>query len=159
MTTFDPQDTDLGEFVSKEGFAELTAELKALKEARLGIAQKLEFAKSLGDLSENAEYSEAKEEHMVNESRIAQLEDFLSRAKIIQKKVGDTVQLGSTVTVSDGSKEHAYTIVGTQEVDLASKRISHESPFGQAFLGKKKGERVIVRTPKGEVTYLIESIS
>ena len=153
------QDSDLGEFVSKEGFEELTAELKALKEARLAIAQKLEFAKSLGDLSENAEYSEAKEEHMVNESRIAQLEDFLSRAKIIQKKTGDQVQLGSTVTVSDGKVEHAYTIVGTQEVDVAAKRISHESPFGQAFLGRRKGEKVIVRTPKGEVAYTIQAIS
>lgn len=159
MNTIDPQDSDLGEFVSKEGFAELTQELKGLKEDRLRIAQKLEFAKSLGDLSENAEYSEAKEEHMVNESRIAQLEDFLSRAKIIQKKAGDLVQLGSTVTVSDGKMDHAYTIVGTQEVDIASRRISHESPFGQAFLGKKKGEKVIVRTPKGEVAYTIQSIS
>jgi len=159
MATIDPQDNDLGEFVSKEGFEELTAELKALKESRLAIAQKLEFAKSLGDLSENAEYSEAKEEHMVNESRIAQLEDFLSRAKLIPKRSGDAVQLGSTVTVSDGKSELAYTIVGTQEVDLASKRISHESPFGQAFLGKKKGDTVMVRTPKGEVSYIIESIS
>lgn len=156
MTSFDTQD----ELISQEGYNKLKAELDTVKKDRIEIAKKLEFAKSLGDLSENAEYAQAKEEHAVNESRIRYLEDYLSRAKIHTKSAKqDIVGLGSTIVVKGKDGEETYTVVGTHEVDITVGKISQESPFGKAFVGKKKGEQATVKAPNGELEYKIISIS
>ena len=150
------------EYVSAEGRAMLEKKLEELKsQKRLVIAERLEYAKSLGDLSENSEYQEAKEVQMVNEAEIAELEDFLSIAVTIKKPSGvSEISIGSAVIVSSSSLgRERYTIVGTQEANPASGRISNESPLARALLGKKRGEKVSVITPKGEIEYFIIDIA
>lgn len=152
------------EYISKEGYAKLKSELETLKtKERLHIAERLEYAKSLGDLSENAEFDAAKEEQMLNEMRISELEHLLRRATVVAKhSSSSTVGIGSTLSVHVGvsdSKE-IYTIVGSsEEADPLAGHISHESPLGRAFFGRKKGEHVIVATPRGDVKYVIVEIS
>lgn len=142
---------DTTPYISAEGRERLKEKLETLKKKRMDIAAGLEYAKSLGDLSENVEYQEKKDEQMENEAAIAELEDFLSRAILIQPsgKVG-VVEFGSTVMVSANSESHTYVIVGNEEADPLRGCISHESPLGKALLGKKMGAIVTVKTPKGE---------
>ncbi len=152
------------EYISKVGYEKLRAELAVLKtEERLRIAERLEYAKSLGDLSENAEFDAAKEEQMLNEMRISELENLLSRATVVAKSApSSTVGIGSTISVRVGASDAAetYTIVGSsEEADPLGGYISHESPLGRAFLGRKKGENVLVTTPRGETSYVIVEIS
>ena len=152
------------EYLSEEGFAKLKIELETLKtKERLKIAERLEYAKGLGDLSENAEFDAAKEDQMLNEMRIRELEDLLSRATIISKsntRVASSVELGSSIVISSGKgKEDKYTIVGTEEANPMVGLISHESPIGRAFLGRKKGDKVKVVTPRGETEYVIMEIA
>ncbi len=149
------------EYISAEGLENVKNELKVAKgQTRIEIANKLEYAKSLGDLSENAEYAQAKEEHEANEADIRRLEEFLSRAKILKKSdvASSHVQLGGTVSIRGEGGDEKYTIVGTQEVDIDAGKISQESPFGKALLGKKKGEVTTVRGPKGDQEYTIIDI-
>ena len=146
------------EYLSQEGIKRLEKELDELKNLRRQeIAERLEYAKSLGDLSENTEYESAKEEQLMNESRIAELDDILSRAVIIKKEHSVNVQLGSTVSVkregSEGTEK--YSIVGPEEADSLGGKISHESPLGRSLLGKKKGENIEVLTPNGKINYTI----
>ena len=155
--------TDI-EYVSKEGYEKLQNELTALKtKERLHIAERLEYAKSLGDLSENAEFDAAKEEQMLNEMRISELENILSRATVIEKNGSlSAVGIGSTISVRIGTSnvEETYTIVGSsEETNPIAGFISHESPLGRAFLGHKKGEQIAVTTPRGETKYVIAEIS
>lgn len=153
------------EYMSEEGYLKLQTELENLKlKERLRIAERLEYAKSLGDLSENAEFDAAKEEQMLNEMRIREIEDLLSRATIVTKNSSNTaVGIGSSIVVSINSKievRENYVIVGSsQEADPASGKISHESPLGRAFIGRKKGEAVKVAAPKGESEYVILEIA
>lgn len=152
------QDT---EYLSNEGFSRLKKELTHLKEKRRKeIASRLEYAKSLGDLAENAEYQEAKDEQLALEARIAELEDTLSRAVLIShSQPSSFVDIGSTVKAQkEGSLEvETYVIVGSEEAEPERQRISNESPLGRALIGKKVGEEVSVKTPKGEVRFrLIE---
>ena len=149
------------EYISKEGFSKLQRELEELKtHVRLKIAERLEYAKSLGDLSENAEFDSAKEDQMLNEMRIRELEDFLSRARIIsEKKVLGAISVGSTIIINAGDQTRNYMIVGSEEANPALGKISNESPLGKAFLGRKKGDTVKVVTPKGEVEYVIMEIA
>lgn len=149
------------EYVSKEGYEKLQSELEYLKTTqRLQIAERLEYAKSLGDLSENAEFDAAKEDQMLNEMRIREVEDLLSRASIVAKRESRaTVGIGSTIVVGAAGSEERYTIVGSsEEVDPLNGHISHESPLGRAFLDRKKGETVNVSTPKGDLEYVIVNI-
>ena len=150
------------ECLSEEGFSRLKEELAHLKEKRRKeIAERLEYAKSLGDLSENAEYQEAKEEQQVLEARIADLEDILGRAVLISHQTpASFVDVGSVVIAQkEGNlKEDCYFIVGREEADPDQNRISNESPLGRALLGKKKWEIAVVLTPKGEVRYQILEI-
>ena len=152
------------EYISKEGYEKLQKELVALKtQERLRIAERLEYAKSLGDLSENAEFDAAKEEQMLNEMRIGELESVLSRATVMEKNTSiSAVGIGSVVSVHVVSSHTAetYTIVGSsEEVNPTAGFISHESPLGRAFLGHKKGEKVTVSTPRGETVYAIVEIA
>ncbi|OGF52449.1 transcription elongation factor GreA [Candidatus Giovannonibacteria bacterium RIFCSPLOWO2_02_FULL_43_11b] len=150
------------EYLSASGFSRLKEELSILKDKkRKEVAERLEYAKSLGDLSENAEYQEAKEEQQFVEGRIADLEDILSRAVLISHPASaSVVNIGSTViTKKEGSEnEDSYFIVGREEADPSQNRISNESPLGRALIGKQRGDVVVIHTPKGEIAYQILDI-
>lgn len=150
------------EYLSKEGLEKLKKELESLKtDKRKEIADRLKHAKSLGDLSENAEYKETLETMGLVENRIEKLEDIMKRAVVIEKGAGLNVQLGSIVKVkkeTDG-KVCEYILVGQEEADISLGKISNRSPIGNAIVGKKKGDTIKVATPGGEIKYTIESIS
>ncbi|KKU52970.1 MAG: transcription elongation factor GreA [Candidatus Sungbacteria bacterium RIFCSPLOWO2_01_FULL_47_32] len=148
------------EYISQEGLEKLKEELQQLKIAeRQSIAERLEKAAALGDLSENAEYQEAKEAQSLNESRIGELEEMLKNIVVIKKPVGtDVVQIGSVVVVERSGKDETYLIVGSEEADPLSGKVSNESPLGKAFLGKKRGESFEVKTPGGSMTYKVREI-
>ncbi len=149
------------EYLSKEKFDSLVTELENLKsKKRKEIAEELEFAKSLGDLSENAEYHEAREAQAALEDRISQLESILSNAEIVATHHSSIVEVGSVVHVQKQSDKikRSYSIVGSEETDMASGKISFKSPLGRALLGKKKGEAFSFKTPAGEVEYVVVSI-
>lgn len=147
-----------GEYLTKEKFEELTKELDQLKKVkRREIAEELEYAKSLGDLSENAEYQEAREMQAEVEERIAKLESMLKHATIVSHKKSDVVGVGSTVTIERQSdmRSFTYIIVGSEEVNVESGKISTNSPLVAAMFGKKRGDQFSFDTPKGEVRYRI----
>ncbi|HRH26848.1 MAG TPA: transcription elongation factor GreA [Parcubacteria group bacterium] len=147
------------EYLTKEKYEEFKLELAELKsKKRKEIAESLEYAKSLGDLSENAEYHEARDAQATIEDRIARLEELLKTAQIVSSNTGDMVNVGSVVTVEKDGKKFEYSIVGSEEADVVSNKISMKSPFGQAILGKKKGDNFTFTAPSGEITYKIVSI-
>ncbi|KKS37476.1 MAG: transcription elongation factor GreA [Candidatus Sungbacteria bacterium RIFCSPLOWO2_12_FULL_41_11] len=150
----------MADYISPEGLEKLKEELNKFKtEERQAIAARLESAKALGDLSENAEYQEAKEAQSLNEARIVELEEMLKDIIVIKKPVGtDFVQIGSQVVTERDGNEEIYTIVGSEEADPVSGKISNESPMGKSFLGKRRGETVEVKTPGGNMTYMIKDI-
>lgn len=152
--------------VTKEGLKKLKEELEELKNVRRReVAQRLKEAISYGDLSENSEYEEAKNEQAFVEGRILELEHKIKSAKIITEKTasksGKEVNIGSEVTIVQKGREeeHVYTIVGATEANPFEHMISNESPIGKALLGKRKGERVSVQTPGGLVDYDIEKVA
>ena len=146
--------------VTKERLEEFKAELEQLKNVKRNeVAQRLKQAKEYGDLSENSEYAEAREEQASVETRIAELEDLLKNMEIVTKTKGsDTVRVGSTITVKKAGKEMAYSIVGSYDADPLAGKVSDESPLGKAFIGKKVGDKVNVEAPAGKVTYEILKI-
>lgn len=150
-------------YITKEGLEKAKQELRFLKiEKRREVAQKIAQAKELGDLSENAEYQEAKDELAFIEGRIMQLEDLVARAQVIEENesgnAAKAVSIGGTVTAKIDKREVVYKIVGSNEADPAAGRISNESPLGRAFLGKAIGDDVEVKTPAGVVIYKIVEI-
>lgn len=151
------------EYLTQEKFNELKDELDYLKTTRRKeIAENLEYARSLGDLSENAEYQEARELQASTEERIRKIESILQSAKIVQdKKKSSIIGLGSVVTIQkEGEKEtHKYNIVGTEEANMSERKISYISPLGEAMMGKKKGEPVIFLSPNGKMNYKVISVS
>ena len=148
------------QIISQEGYDKLTDELIILTTIkRKEIAERIERAKELGDLSENAEYSEAKDAQALNEGRVLDLTNTLKNVTVVQHEDSkDQVIMGSRVTVKSGDKEKHYTIVSFNEADPLEGKISNESPLGVAFLNKKKGETVEVETPRGLVKYKILKI-
>jgi transcription elongation factor GreA len=141
------------------GKGELEQELEELKARRGSIASKIADARDYGDLSENAEYDSAREEQAQVESRIADIEDILKNATIIKpKNGGSTVRIGNTVELKNDGKTVTYTIVGPVEADPLEGKISNESPIGEALMGKKVGESIVIETPKGKVTYKVQAI-
>src|SRR3989344_2914735 len=149
------------QYLTKEKYQELKNELDFLKTTRRKeVAENLEYAKGLGDLSENAEYQEAREVQASVEDRIMRIEMMLKSATILSDRHEDTVGIGSTVNVSkEGKKETSkYKIVGSEETDMSTGKISNLSPLGSALIGKKKGETVAVKTPKGMMNYKIITI-
>ena len=155
---------DKGVIVSKEGFEKLEKELDYLRTTkRAEIAEKIKVALGFGDLSENSEYDEAKNAQEENEGKIAELENKIRYAKIIDESEIDTktVQVGNIVKVHDEEYDEdvTYTIVGSTEVNLAENKISNESPVGAALLGKKKNDMVEVKTPGGIAKYKVLSIT
>ena len=148
-------------YLTQEKFDELTKELEHLKTVRRReIAEQLEYARSLGDLSENAEYQEARDFQAATEERIRQIEETLSRVEIISHSRGSKVTLGSIVTIQrvGESEEHVYEIVGSTEANIQERKISHLSPMGAALMGKKKGESFEFETPKGRQKYKIVGV-
>lgn len=149
-------------YLSKEKFEELKQELQDLKtKSRKDIAEKLEYAKSLGDLSENSEYQEAREAQSSNEERIAEIEDILKSAEIVSGRKGDTVSISSTVVVErvKDRVRQTYRLVGSEEANIAEKKISIKSPLGEAMLGKRSGDVFVSHTPNGDVEYTVVTIS
>lgn len=147
------------EYLTKEKFDEFTKELAELKGTRRKeIAESLEYAKSLGDLSENAEYHEARDMQATIEDRIAKLEELLKNASIVSGGHTGAVNVGSTVTVEKDGKKYTYGIVGSEEADVVENKISIKSPFGQAIFGKKKGDKFSFQAPVGEISYTITNI-
>lgn len=149
------------EYVTAEKLDEIKEELYRLKSKdRLELAERISHARSLGDLKENAEYHKVKDEQGFLESRISRLEDIVKRAKVITATRAEKVQIGSRVEVlknSSGEKVE-YQIVGSEESDLENKKISHESPLGNALLGKREGETVQINTPGGKASYVVSKI-
>lgn len=150
--------------LTQEGYDNLEKELERLKtEVRYEIADRIKVALGFGDLSENSEYDEAKNAQAANETKIAELEEKVKYAKIIDESEIDTevVQVGNIVKVLDieFDEEIEYTIVGSTEVDIATNKISNESPIGQALLGKKKNNMVEVKAPVGVIKLKILSIT
>lgn len=152
------------ELISQEKFEELTRELEELRTTRRReVAEQLEYARSLGDLSENAEYQEAREMQAAVEERIQKLESILKNAKIVRAGKSDIVGMGATVSVqrvatkgtSAGDEKYTYTIVGAEEADIISGKVSYHSPLGNALMGKKKGDEFSFHTPKGTQRYKI----
>ncbi|MEQ8412032.1 MAG: transcription elongation factor GreA [Erythrobacter sp.] len=144
-----------------EGYERLTADLKTLREERPKIVDAIEEARAHGDLSENAEYHAAKERQGQVEAQIAEIEDKVSRAQIIDPKTlsGDKVVFGATVTLLDeDDKPIRYQIVGQTEADAGSGRISYSSPMARALIGKQVGDEIEVTVPSGDKFYLVDKI-
>jgi transcription elongation factor GreA len=144
-----------------EGYERLTADLKSLREERPKIVEAIEEARAHGDLSENAEYHAAKERQGQVEAQIADLEDKVSRAQIIDPATlsGDKIIFGATVTMLDeNDKPVRYQIVGQTEADANKGRISYSSPLARAMIGKQVGDEIEVTVPSGEKFYLVEKI-
>ena len=145
----------------QEGYEKLTADLRRLKDERPHIVDAIEEARAHGDLSENAEYHAAKERQGQIEASIADIEDKLSRAQIIDPKElsGDKVVFGATVTLlDDDEKPVKYQIVGQTEADAKSGRISYNSPLGRALIGRKVDDEVEVSVPAGDRYYVVAKI-
>jgi len=148
--------------VSQEKFDEMVKELNELKTVRrTEIAKNLEYARSLGDLSENAEYQEARDLQAATEERIKKLDELVKRAKIMTDgKKKNEVGFGSKVTIKkDGGESHEYMIVGSEEADMRVRKLSHVSPLGAALMGKKRGDQFTFETPNGKQTYTIEKVA
>ena len=149
------------EYLTKENKAALEAELKELSgPKRREIITAIEYAKALGDLSENAEYHNAREEQGKLEERINQIEYILKNAVVVERKNVGLVDIGATVIIQKVGETNTrtFTIVGSEENDMLSGKISYKSPIGTALLYKKTGDTVTVTTPKGDIEYEILSV-
>ena len=144
---------------TQEGFDELVKELDYLKTTRREeIKEAIALARSFGDLSENSEYDEARNEQAKTEARIKELEELVNNAQIVDESKIDAniVSLGSTVTVYDVEEDEdiVYNIVGSNEVNPVERKISDQSPIGKALMGQKKGAKVVVELPHGDVIHM-----
>ena len=147
-------------YLSQEGIETVKKELQELKtKKRQEIAARLQEAKDLGDLSENAEYFEAKEAQSFNENRIVELEELLKNAVVIEtSNEDDIVRVGSTIEVKSNNNAEIFNIVGSAEAKPQEGKISNESPLGRAFLGRKIGDEIEVKSPSGITKYKIIKI-
>lgn len=149
-------------YLTKEGFEKLQEEYKDLTEhRRQTVASKIKEARELGDISENSEYDSAREEQSFVEGRIAELRKLLNNAIIVEEEGGKpgVVKVGSRIRVHlDGEEQH-FQLVGAEEADPLSFKISHESPLGRALLGKRIGDKVDVTAPVGKLTYTIIEVA
>lgn len=147
-------------YLTKDGVEQLKAELEDLtKNQRVKIAARLKEAKEYGDLSENIQWDDAKDQQSFIEGRISEIEHILKNAKVIQSpRKKDKVDLGSTVHLEVENGVQKYTIVGSTEASPEEGKISNESPIGKALLGRAKGEEVEISVPSGTITYRIADI-
>lgn len=149
------------QYVSAQGLEKLKEELNRLKTVdRREAASRIESAKALGDLSENAEYHDAKDQMAWIEGRVMEIEELLKNASVIEKEKGSKsqVRVGSTVEILVGGKAKTFQIVGSNEADPMSGKVSNESPIGHALIGAKVGDKVEVKTPVGVTIYEIKAI-
>jgi len=150
------------QYLTPEKKADLEKELNFLRtERRKEVAEHLEYAKKLGDLSENAEYHQAREEQAEVEERIRRLENVIKNSSLISENKGSsTITIGSTFRLQKegDNKSYLYTIVGSEEADMTQGKVSNLSPLGAALLGHKEGDKVKVATPKGTVTYTVAAL-
>jgi len=137
--------------LTSKGFEKIQEELRALKTRRSQVAERIKTAREFGDLSENSEYEDAKNEQSFVEGRILELEEMLRRAKVMAKNNTDKVELGSIVTLKMNGHTLSYTIVGVSESDPSSGKISIDSPIGHSLMGKGRGERAEIVTPIGKM--------
>lgn len=145
------------EYLTKQKYDELVIELKDLKNVkRKEVAEALDYARGLGDLSENAEYHEARAQQAAVEERISKVESILKNATVVEDRHGEHVMIGSTVVVekNDGTKR-TFMIVGSAESDMNSGKISNRSPLGASVLGKKKGDSFSFTSPAGVMSYKV----
>lgn len=148
-------------YISSQKLKELKKELEERKTVlRQQISKRIQEAQVQGDITESAEYTEAKEEQAFNEGRIMELENLINSATVVAKKRRkDIIQVGSQIIVKDKKeKKFELTIIGSEDANPIEGKISNESPLGQAFLGHKQGEEVEVETPKGKIKYKIMKI-
>ncbi|NLG06283.1 MAG: transcription elongation factor GreA [Candidatus Pacebacteria bacterium] len=148
--------------LTEDGLADLTTELKDLKEVKMPKAvARIANARDQGDLSENSDYHSALDEQAMLNARIDQIEDIIDRAKVVKEQSGHLVALGSKVKVHliNTNQELSYSLVGQYASSLEEGKISIESPVGKSLLNKQKGDRVVVETPAGKMEYLIISVS
>ena len=146
--------------LTKNGFEKLKNELGVLvSEKRPALVERLSLARSMGDLSENSDYQDAKESLSFMDGQIAELEELLRVAKIAKPNGDTNIAVGHCVKVKIGKTETVFEIVGEWEADPVKKKISHTSPLGLALMGKKVGEQVVVLAPAGKVVYTVVSIS
>lgn len=148
-------------YLTSEGFLKLEEELNEAKTVkRPEIINAIKEARALGDLSENAEYSSARENQAKLEARIKEIEYTLEHAIIIENKADGQIRVGSVVTIKyDDGEEEEYTIVGTNEADPFENKISNESPIAKAVIGKKEGEKVSVESPNGSFEVEITKVA
>lgn len=149
-------------YITKEKYEALKLELEQLKgPKRKEILEILAYAKSLGDLSENAEYHQAREDQGRLEERIQKIEELLRSSEVVYATGGDIIEIGSKVVVQKNGEgeDKFFQIVGSEEADMTQGKISNKSPFGKALIGKKKGENVSFEAPNGEVNYKIINVS
>lgn len=150
-------------YLTKDGLHELKQEFDELNTSKRPLVlERVSQARSMGDLSENAEYVAAREELSFIDGRLGELEELINQAVLIEEShqggANSTVKLGSKVFVNVKGKKEEFTVVGEWEADPKEKKISHESPLGKALLGKKVGEKVEVEAPAGKVLYTIVSV-
>jgi transcription elongation factor GreA len=149
-------------YLTKQGFVDLQKEYDdMLNKKRPEVVERLSAAREMGDLSENAEYTAAREELSFIDGRLEELEGLLKQAELIvdDHHATQSVDLGSQVVVKINGKDETFTVVGEWEADPVEKKISHESPLGKALLGKAVGDEIHVEAPAGKMTYKIVSIS
>lgn len=146
-------------YITSQKLKEIKKELEELRKKRNEISERIHEAQDMGDLAENAEYTEAKETQAFNEGKIRELEEIIKNAVIISKKNEcESVEVGCQVVVENKHGKKEFIIVGSQEADPTRGKISNESPLGRAFLGKGKDDEVIVQTPGGKIHYKILQI-
>ncbi len=147
--------------LTKNGLEELKKEYEELvKIKRPAVVERLASSRKVGDMVEESEYTQAKQELTFIDGRITELEDVISRASLIDEDHGNCqeVRLGCKVTVKSGTKEHVFHLVGEWEANPSEAKISHQSPLGQSLLGKKVGDKIKVEAPAGQVVYTIIKI-
>ncbi len=145
--------------LTPQGQQELLAELEDIKKNKLpAVIDRVSKAREFGDLSENAEYHAARDDHAWIQGRLEELEAVLAQAQIIETGSGGPINIGSRVVVNVNGTEHEFHIVGEWEADPAAKKISHESPLGKALVGKTAGEKVEVEAPAGKIIYHIKAV-
>jgi transcription elongation factor GreA len=146
--------------VTQEGFNKLQEEIRVLRDEKRPVAvARLKKAREMGDLSENSEYTSAKEDLVMLDGRIMEIEGRLRTAKIVEHtNHGDMVEIGDTVSVDHNGQKMEFIVVGELEADVALRKISNTSPIGKALLKKRKGDNVEIVTPGGKTVYKIVSI-
>lgn len=148
--------------MTREGYKSLQAELEELKAKRPQAVDRLSNARSMGDLSENNDYHNAKEALEFLDGQISELDEVLAHAEVVKNgkaRNGSVVQMGAKVKVAINGSQHVFHIVGEWEADPKEKKISHESPLGKALIGKKTGDKVLVDAPAGKVEYTILEVA